>query len=173
MSSHEISNIAMALGVDPASNNLESLRYEKICILADADSDGQHIATLICALFAKHFPELVRNGHVYVAMPPLFRIDVGKQVFYALDDDERSAHLKKIKKQKINGKLTVTRFKGLGEMSPAQLRETTMKNETRRLVQLTIETEDGTDEMLDMLMAKKRYQDRRKWLEEKGNLAEL
>ncbi len=173
LSSQEISNIAMALGVDPASNNLESLRYEKICILADADSDGQHIATLICALFAKHFPELVRNGHVYVAMPPLFRIDVGKQVFYALDDDERSAHLKKIKKQKINGKLTVTRFKGLGEMSPAQLRETTMKNETRRLVQLTIETEDGTDEMLDMLMAKKRYQDRRKWLEEKGNLAEL
>ena len=173
LSSQEISNIAMALGVDPASNNLESLRYEKICILADADSDGQHIATLICALFAKHFPELVRNGHVYVAMPPLFRIDVGKQVFYALDDDERSAHLKKIKKQKINGKLTVTRFKGLGEMSPAQLRETTMKNETRRLVQLTIETEDGTEEMLDMLMAKKWYQDRRKWLEEKGNLAEL
>ena len=106
-------------------------------------------------------------------MPPLYRIDVGKQVFYALDDDERSAHLKKIKEQKINGKLTVTRFKGLGEMSPAQLRETTMKNETRRLVQLTINTEDGTDEMLDMLMAKKRYQDRRKWLEEKGNLAEL
>ena len=110
----------MALGVDPGSDNLENLRYEKICILADADSDGQHIATLICALFVKHFPELVRNGHIYVAMPPLYRIDVGKQVFYALDDTEREAQLKKIKKKKTNGKLTVTRFKGLGEMSPAQ-----------------------------------------------------
>ena len=173
LSSQEISNIALALGVYPGSKDLENLRYYKICILADADSDGQHIATLICALFVKHFPELVRCGHVYVAMPPLYRIDVGKQVFYALDDTEREAHLKKIKKQKINGKLTVTRFKGLGEMSPAQLRETTMKLETRRLVQLTIAAEDGTIEMLDMLMAKKRYPDRRKWLEEKGNLAEV
>ena len=173
LSSQEISNIAMALGVDPGSDNLENLRYEKICILADADSDGQHIATLICALFVKHFPELVRNGHIFVAMPPLYRIDVGKQVFYALDDTERDAQLKKIKKKKTNGKLTVTRFKGLGEMSPAQLRETTMKLETRRLIQLTISAEDGTNEMLDMLMAKKRYLDRRKWLEEKGNLAEV
>ena len=173
LSSQEISNIAMALGVDPGSDNLENLRYEKICILADADSDGQHIATLICALFVKHFPELVRNGHIFVAMPPLYRIDVGKQVFYALDDTERDAQLKKIKKKKTNGKLTVTRFKGLGEMSPAQLRETTMKLETRRLIQLTISAEDGTNEMLDMLMAKKRYPERRKWLEEKGNLAEV
>ena len=173
LSSQEISNIALALGVYPGSKDLENLRYYKICILADADSDGQHIATLICALFVKHFPELVRSGHIYVAMPPLYRIDVGKQVFYALDDTEREAQLKKIKKQKINGKLTVTRFKGLGEMSPAQLRETTMKLETRRLVQLTIAAEDGTIEMLDMLMAKKRYPDRRKWLEEKGNLAEV
>ena len=173
LSSQEISNIALALGVYPGSKDLENLRYYKICILADADSDGQHIATLICALFVKHFPELVRCGHIYVAMPPLYRIDVGKQVFYALDDTEREAQLKKIKKQKINGKLTVTRFKGLGEMSPAQLRETTMKLETRRLVQLTIAAEDGTIEMLDMLMAKKRYPDRRKWLEEKGNLAEV
>ena len=173
LSSQEISNIAMALGVDPGSDNLENLRYEKICILADADSDGQHIATLICALFVKHFPELVRNGHIYVAMPPLYRIDVGKQVFYALDDTEREDQLKKIKKKKTNGKLTVTRFKGLGEMSPSQLRETTMKLETRRLIQLSITAEDGTNEMLDMLMAKKRYPDRRKWLEEKGNLAEV
>jgi len=173
LSSQEISNIALAMGVYPGSDDLENLRYNKICILADADSDGQHIATLICALFVKHFPELVRSGHIYVAMPPLYRIDVGKQVFYALDDTEREAQLTKIKKQKINGKLTVTRFKGLGEMSPAQLRETTMKPETRRLVQLTITAEDGTIEMLDMLMAKKRYPDRRKWLEEKGNLAEV
>jgi len=173
LSSQEISNIAMALGVDPGSDNLENLRYEKICILADADSDGQHIATLICALFVKHFPELVRDGHIFVAMPPLYRIDVGKQVFYALDDTERDAQLKNIKKKKTNGKLTVTRFKGLGEMSPAQLRETTMKLETRRLIQLTISAEDGTNEMLDMLMAKKRYPERRKWLEEKGNLAEV
>ena len=168
-----LARAAVAVGVDPGSEDLSQLRYGKICILADADSDGAHIATLLCALFLKHFTELVKKGHIYIAMPPLYRIDVGKQVFYALDDDERSAHLKKIKKQKINGKITVTRFKGLGEMSPAQLRETTMKIETRRLVQLTVDTEDGTDEMLDMLMAKKRYQDRRKWLEEKGNLAEL
>ena len=173
LSSQEISNIALALGVHPGSDNLDNIRYHKICILADADSDGQHIATLICALFVKHFPELIRAGYIYVAMPPLFRIDVGKEVFYALDENEKEELLKIIQKKKIKGKLTVTRFKGLGEMSPTQLRETTMKKTTRRLVQLTIEAEDGTNEMLDMLMSKKRYPDRRKWLEDKGNLAEI
>ena len=173
LSSQEISNIALALGVHPGSDNLDNIRYHKICILADADSDGQHIATLICALFVKHFPELIRAGYIYVAMPPLFRIDVGKEVFYALDENEREELLKTIQKKKIKGKLTVTRFKGLGEMSPTQLRETTMKQTTRRLVQLTIDAEDGTNEMLDMLMSKKRYPDRRKWLENKGNLAEI
>ncbi len=173
LSSQEISNIALALGVHPGSDNLDNIRYHKICILADADSDGQHIATLICALFVKHFPELIRSGYIYVAMPPLFRIDVGKEVFYALDENEKEGLLKTIQKKKIKGKLTVTRFKGLGEMSPTQLRETTMKKTTIRLVQLTIEAEDGTNEMLDMLMSKKRYPDRRKWLEDKGNLAEI
>jgi len=173
LSSQEISNISLALGVHPGSDNLDNIRYHKICILADADSDGQHIATLICALFVKHFPELIRSGYIYVAMPPLFRIDVGKEVFYALDENEKEGLLKTIQKKKIKGKLTVTRFKGLGEMSPTQLRETTMKKTTRRLVQLTIEAEDGTNEMLDMLMSKKRYPDRRKWLEDKGNLAEI
>ncbi len=173
LSSQEISNISLALGVHPGSDNLDNIRYHKICILADADSDGQHIATLICALFVKHFPELIRSGYIYVAMPPLFRIDVGKEVFYALDENEKEGLLKTIQKKKIKGKLTVTRFKGLGEMSPTQLRETTMKQTTRRLVQLTIDAEDGTNEMLDMLMSKKRYPDRRKWLESKGNLAEI
>ena len=173
LSSQEISNISLALGVHPGSDNLDNIRYHKICILADADSDGQHIATLICALFVKHFPELIRSGYIYVAMPPLFRIDVGKEVFYALDENEKEGLLKTIQKKKIKGKLTVTRFKGLGEMSPTQLRETTMKQTTRRLVQLTIDAEDGTNEMLDMLMSKKRYPDRRKWLENKGNLAEI
>jgi topoisomerase-4 subunit B len=173
LSSQEISNISLALGVHPGSDNLDNIRYHKICILADADSDGQHIATLICALFVKHFPELIRSGHIYVAMPPLFRIDVGKEVFYALDENEKEGLLKTIQKKKIKGKLTVTRFKGLGEMSPTQLRETTMKQTTRRLVQLTIDAEDGTNELLDMLMSKKRYPERRKWLEDKGNLAEI
>ena len=173
LSSQEISNISQALGVDPASETLDNLRYHKICILADADSDGQHIATLICALFVKHFPKLVKEGHVYVSMPPLYRIDAGKEVFYALDDEEKDLHIKQIEKKKPNIKITVTRFKGLGEMSPIQLRETTMKQDSRRLVQLTIQNNDGTQEMMDMLMAKKRYPDRRKWLEEKGNLAEI
>ncbi len=173
LASQEISNISQALGVDPASETLDNLRYYKICILADADSDGQHIATLICALFVKHFPKLVQEGHVYVSMPPLYRIDAGKEVFYALDDEEKDLHIKQIQKKKPNIKITVTRFKGLGEMSPIQLRETTMKQDSRRLVQLTIQNNDGTQEMMDMLMAKKRYPDRRKWLEEKGNLAEI
>ncbi|MEM7284220.1 MAG: DNA topoisomerase IV subunit B, partial [Pseudomonadota bacterium] len=173
LASQEVHNISVALGVDPASENLEGLRYDKICILADADSDGLHIATLLCALFLRHFRPLVKAGHVFVAMPPLFRIDVGKQVFYALDDVERKAVLDRIEAEKISGKVTVTRFKGLGEMDPAQLRVTTMAPDTRRLVQLTINAKDKTDQTLDMLLAKKRSPDRKKWLETKGNLADL
>jgi topoisomerase-4 subunit B len=172
-SSEEVHNISIALGVDPGSQDLTQLRYHKICILADADSDGQHIATLLCALFLKHFRPLVKNGHVYVAMPPLFRIDAGKQVMYALDETERDQMLKKIEKDNPRTKPSVTRFKGLGEMNPSQLRETTIDPRTRRLVQLTIEDQDETDKLMDMLLAKKRAGDRRDWLEEKGNLAEV
>jgi topoisomerase-4 subunit B len=174
LASQEVHNISIALGVDPGSTNLDGLRYHKICILADADSDGQHIATLLCALFLKHFRPLVAAGHVCVAMPPLFRIDVGKEVHYALDEAERDLFLDRIEAEKKSGKVTVTRFKGLGEMNPAQLRETTMAKETRRLVQLTIDAKkDNSAEVMDMLLAKKRAGDRREWLEEKGNLAEL
>jgi topoisomerase-4 subunit B len=173
LASQEVHNISLALGISPGEDDLSSLRYNKICILADADSDGLHIATLICALFAKHFPELVRSGHIYVAMPPLYRIDVGKEVFYALDEDERKGILDRIEAEKIRGAVNVTRFKGLGEMNPGQLRETTMAPETRRLVQLTISAEDQTDKMLDMLLAKKRSSDRRAWLQSKGNLANI
>jgi len=172
-SSEEVHNISIALGVDPGSSDLTQLRYHKVCILADADSDGQHIATLLCALFLKHFRPLVKNGHVYVAMPPLFRIDAGKQVMYALDETERDQMLKKIEKDNPRTKPSVTRFKGLGEMNPSQLRETTIDPRTRRLVQLTIEDQDETDKLMDMLLAKKRASDRRDWLEEKGNLAEV
>jgi len=172
-SSEEVHNISVALGVDPGSSDLSQLRYHKVCILADADSDGQHIATLLCALFLRHFRPLVAHGHVYVAMPPLFRIDAGKQVYYALDEEERDARLKKIEKENSRTKPTVTRFKGLGEMNPAQLRETTIDPRTRRLVQLTIEAADETDKLMDMLLAKKRAADRREWLEQKGNLAEV
>ncbi|MEE9510651.1 MAG: DNA topoisomerase IV subunit B [Gammaproteobacteria bacterium] len=173
LASQEIHNISLALGVDPGVEDLSELRYYKVCILADADSDGQHIATLICAMFARHFPKLVRDGHVYVAMPPLYRIDVGKEVFYALDDSERQGVLDRITAEKLKGKVNVTRFKGLGEMNPAQLRESTMAPETRRLVQLTISARDKTEQTLDMLLAKKRAKDRRTWLETKGNLAEI
>ena len=173
LGSQEVHDISIAIGVDPASPDLDNLRYHKICILADADSDGLHIATLICALFLRHFRELVLAGHVYVAMPPLYRIDVGKEVFYALDDAERKGILDRIDAEKLKGKVSVTRFKGLGEMSPGQLRETTMNRDTRRLVQLTISAKDKTDQLMDMLLAKKRSGDRRKWLEEKGNLAEI
>ncbi|MDH3906328.1 MAG: DNA topoisomerase IV subunit B, partial [Gammaproteobacteria bacterium] len=165
--------ISVALGVDPANDNLDGLRYHKICILADADSDGLHIATLLCALFLRHFRELVLAGHVYVAMPPLYRIDVGKEVFYALDDSERKGILDRIEAEKMRGRITVTRFKGLGEMNPSQLRETTMNRDTRRLVQLTVNPRDKTDQLMDMLLAKKRAKDRRDWLESKGNLAEV
>jgi len=173
LGSQEVHDISVALGVDPGDPDLDKLRYHKICILADADSDGAHIATLICALFLRHFRELVLAGHVYVAMPPLYRIDVGKEVFYALDDSERQGILDRIEAEKIKGKVSVTRFKGLGEMSPPQLRETTMNRDTRRLVQLTVEAKDKTDQTMDMLLAKKRSADRRKWLETKGNLAEV
>ncbi len=173
LGSQEVHNISLAIGVEPGAVDLSGLRYHKVCILADADSDGQHIATLICALFARHFPDLVRQGHVYVAMPPLYRIDVGKDVFYALDDDERNGVLDRIEAEKRKGKVTVTRFKGLGEMSAGQLRETTMAPDTRRLVQMTLSGRDKTEQTLDMLLAKKRARDRRAWLESKGNLAEV
>ena len=172
-SSEEVHNISVALGVDPGSTDLSQLRYHKICILADADSDGQHIATLLCALFLRHFRPLVTNGHVYVAMPPLYRIDAGKSVYYALDDAERETQLKRIEKENPRAKPVVTRFKGLGEMNPAQLRETTIDPRTRRLVQLTVDAKDETDKLMDMLLAKKRASDRREWLEAKGNLADL
>jgi topoisomerase-4 subunit B len=170
--SAEVHDISVALGVNPGSADLSQLRYHKVCILADADSDGQHIATLLCALFLRHFRPLVTNGHVYVAMPPLYRIDAGKQVMYALDDAERDQVLKRIEKESPRTRPVVTRFKGLGEMNPSQLRETTIDPRTRRLVQLTVEAKDNTEQLMDMLLAKKRASDRREWLEEKGNLAE-
>lgn len=173
LGSQEIHDISVALGVDPGSADLDSLRYGKICILADADSDGLHIATLLCALFVKHFRPVVERGHVFVAMPPLYRIDVGKDVYYALDEAERSGILERIEAEKKKGKINVQRFKGLGEMNPLQLRETTMAPDTRRLVQLTIDDDASTDEMLDMLLAKKRAADRKSWLEDKGNMVEL
>ena len=173
LGSQEIHDISVALGVDPATPDIDGLRYHKICILADADSDGAHIATLICALFLRHFRELVLAGHVYIAMPPLYRIDVGKEVFYALDNGERQGILDRIAAEKMKGKVSVTRFKGLGEMDPPQLRETTMNRDTRRLVQLTVNAKDKTDQLMDMLLAKKRSADRRKWLESKGDLAEV
>ncbi|MCZ6475997.1 MAG: DNA topoisomerase IV subunit B, partial [Gammaproteobacteria bacterium] len=173
LASEEVHNISVAIGVDPGSDKLDDLRYYKICILADADSDGLHIATLLCALFLRHFRPLVSAGHIFVAMPPLYRVDVGKEVFYALDDAERDMLLDRIEAEKKKGRVTVTRFKGLGEMNPAQLRETTMAQETRRLVQLTISSKDNVDEMLDMLLAKKRASDRREWLRQKGNLADI
>ena len=173
LASQEVHNISVALGVDPGSDKLDDLRYHKVCILADADSDGLHIATLLCALFLRHFRPLVMAGHVFVAMPPLYRVDVGKEVFYALDDPERDMILDRIEAEKKKGKISVTRFKGLGEMNPSQLRETTMAQETRRLIQLTVSAEDNADQMLDMLLAKKRSADRRQWLQEKGNLADL
>ncbi|SDL05501.1 DNA topoisomerase IV subunit B [Franzmannia pantelleriensis] len=169
--SQEVHDIAVAIGIDPVSEDMSKLRYHKICILADADSDGLHIATLLCALFVRHFPALVDAGHVFVAMPPLYRIDLGKEVFYALDESEKTATLKRLEGKR--GTPNVQRFKGLGEMSPLQLRETTMARDTRRLVQLTREVGDGTMEMMDMLLAKKRASDRKSWLEDYGNLADI
>lgn len=173
LASQEIHDISVALGIDPDSDDLSDLRYGKICILADADSDGLHIATLLCALFVMHFRTLVERGHVYVAMPPLFRIDIGKEVYYALDEGEKQGVLDRIEAEKKRGKVNVQRFKGLGEMNPLQLRETTMDPNTRRLVQLTIDDAQGMLEIMDMLLAKKRSPDRRQWLESKGDLAEV
>jgi len=172
LASQEVHDITVAIGVEPGHPSPETLRYGKICILADADSDGQHIATLLCALFVRHYPALVAAGHVFVAMPPLYRIDVGKAVHYALDENEKQGILDRIASEKTRDKIIIQRFKGLGEMNPIQLRETTMAPDTRRLVQLTIAPDDNTLPLLDMLLAKKRAGDRREWLERKGNLAD-
>ncbi len=171
LASQEVHDIAVAIGVDPGHADISGLRYGKICILADADSDGLHIATLLCALFLRHFPTLVQQGHVYVAMPPLFRIDLGKDVYYALDEAERAGILDRLAAEHKRAKPQVTRFKGLGEMSPLQLRETTMNPDTRRLLQLVLEEGSSTHELMDMLLAKRRTADRKDWLESKGNLA--
>lgn len=171
LGSEEVHNIAIALGIDPDNEDLSQLRYGKVCILADADSDGLHIATLLCALFLRHFPKLVQNGHVFVAMPPLYRIDLGKEVFYALDESEKQGILARLSHKK--GKPNVQRFKGLGEMNPLQLRETTMDPNTRRLVQLTYEQDQETLELMDMLLAKKRAEDRKSWLQTKGDQLDL
>ncbi len=173
LASQEVHDLAVAIGCDPGRDDISGLRYGKVVILADADSDGLHIATLLCALFLKHFPKLVRDGHAFVAMPPLFRVDAGKTVFYCLDEAERDATLHKIEREKIKGAVNVTRFKGLGEMNPSQLRESTIHPDTRRLVQLTVELEDGTSKLMDMLLSKKRAADRKEWLETKGDLASL
>ncbi|OOZ40660.1 DNA topoisomerase IV subunit B [Solemya pervernicosa gill symbiont] len=173
LASQEVHDISVAIGVDPGSDNLKGLRYGKVCILADADSDGLHIATLLCALFVRHFRPLVQAGHIYMAMPPLYRIDVAKETFYALDDAEKEGVLNRIEAEKKRGKISVTRFKGLGEMNPKQLRETTLAPDTRRLVQLTLESGDDTNQQMDMLLAKKRASDRKAWLEAKGDLAEV
>ncbi|HLB57858.1 MAG TPA: DNA topoisomerase IV subunit B, partial [Gammaproteobacteria bacterium] len=173
LASQEVHNISIAIGIEPGVKDVSGLRYGKICILADADSDGSHIATLLCALFLKHFRPLVEAGHIYVAMPPLYRIDHGKEVYYALDDAEKQGILDRIAAENKKGKVNVIRFKGLGEMNPLQLRETTMDPDTRRLVQLTITLHDKTDEMVDMLLAKKRVPDRKTWLENNGNLSEV
>ncbi|HDT5775235.1 DNA topoisomerase IV subunit B [Morganella morganii] len=173
LASQEVHDISVAIGIDPDSDDLSALRYGKICILADADSDGLHIATLLCALFVRHFPALVKAGHVYMAMPPLYRIDLGKEVHYALDESEKNAILDKLSRKR--GKPNVQRFKGLGEMNPGQLRETTLDPNTRRLVQLTISEENYQETMsvMDMLLGKKRAEDRRNWLQEKGDRVEL
>lgn len=173
LASQEVNNISVALGIDPGSSDLSQLRYHKVCILADADSDGLHIATLICALFLRHFRPLVRAGHVFVAMPPLYRIDVGKEVYYALDESEKNGILERLESENKRAKPAVQRFKGLGEMNPPQLRETTMHPDTRRLVQLVLDEDGDTDSTFDLLLAKKRASDRKTWLEAKGDLADI
>ncbi len=173
LASQEVHDLAVAIGCDPGHDRIDGLRYGKIVILADADSDGLHIATLLCALFVRHFPALVRAGHIFVAMPPLFRIDCGKQVFYALDEAEKRVTLERIEGEKMKGTVSVTRFKGLGEMNPPQLRESTVHPDTRRLVQLTIDDATATSRLLDMLLAKKRAGDRKQWLEKNGDLVSI
>ena len=173
LASEEVHNLAIAIGCDPGKDDLSGLRYGKVIVLADADSDGLHIATLLSALFLRHFPSLVHGGHVFVAMPPLFRVDVGKQVFYALDEEEKRLLLEKIEREKLKGQVHVTRFKGLGEMNPSQLRESAIHPDTRRLVQLTVDDDAQTVALMDMLLAKKRAGERKAWLETKGDLASL
>ena len=179
MESREIRDISRVIGVLPGSDDISKLRYNKVCVLADADSDGLHIATLICALFLKHFPGIIQNGHMYIAMPPLYRIDVGKEVFYALDDPEKDNIIKRIKRRRKNkSKINVQRFKGLGEMNPSQLKETTIAPDSRRLVQLSIDydSDDSIKEVhnfMDMLLSKKRAHDRKTWIETKGNIKEI
>jgi topoisomerase-4 subunit B len=173
LASTEVHDLAVAIGCDPGKDDISGLRYGKVIILADADSDGLHIATLLTALFLKHFPALVSAGNIFVAMPPLFRVDVGKQVFYALDEEEKRLLLERIEREKMRGAINVTRFKGLGEMNPQQLRESTIHPDTRRLVQLTVDDDDGTRSLMDMLLGKKRAGDRKSWLEAKGDLATL
>ncbi|PJK14431.1 DNA topoisomerase IV subunit B [Lysobacteraceae bacterium NML07-0707] len=173
LASSEVHDLAVAIGCDPGKDDISGLRYGKVVILADADSDGLHIATLLSALFLKHFPALVKAGHIFVAMPPLFRVDVGKQVFYALDEEEKRLLLERVEREKIKGQVNVTRFKGLGEMNPQQLRESTIHPDTRRLVQLTVDDGEQTIALMDMLLGKKRAADRKVWLEEKGDLATL
>ena len=173
LASQEVHDISVAIGVEPGSKDISQLRYGKICILADADSDGLHIATLLCALFLKHFQTLVEQGHIYVAKPPLYRIDVGKQKYYALDEAERDGILDRIKAEKRKGKVSVTRFKGLGEMNPLQLRESSIAPDTRRLVQLTLPLDSRAEDMMNMLLSKKRASDRKEWLQVKGDLAEV
>ncbi len=173
LASQEVHDISVAMGIDPDSNDLSGLRYNKICVLADADSDGLHIATLLCALFLRHFRPLVEKGHVYIAMPPLYRIDLGKDVFYALDNAEKQGIMDRLEAENKRGKISVTRFKGLGEMNPLQLRETVMDPNTRRLVRLSIEDGDETDGLMDMLLSKKRAPDRKSWLETSGDEAEV
>jgi len=173
LASQEVHDIAVALGVDPGSDKLDGLRYGRVCILADADSDGAHIATLLCALFVRHFPALVIAGRICVAMPPLFRIDIGKQVFYALDEAEKARILLRLEEEKVRGRPNVQRFKGLGEMNPLQLRETTMAPQTRRLVQLQMTPGDGTTRVMNTLLGKKQIAERKRWLAENGDQAEL
>jgi topoisomerase-4 subunit B len=173
LASQEVHDISVALGMDPGSDDLSGLRYGKVCILADADSDGLHISSLLIALFVKHFPALVSHGHVFVAMPPLYRIDAGKDVHYALDEAEREHVLARLAEEKFKGKISVQRFKGLGEMNALQLRETAMSPDTRRLVRLVVDEENDASSVLDMLLSKKRAGDRKSWLERKGDMAEL
>ncbi len=173
LASTEVHDLAVAIGCDPGKDDVSGLRYGKVIILADADSDGLHIATLLSALFLRHFPALVAAGNIFVAMPPLFRVDVGKQVFYALDEEEKRLLLERIEREKLKGAVHVTRFKGLGEMNPSQLRESTIHPDTRRLVQLTVDDDVETRSLMDMLLAKKRAGDRKAWLEAKGDLATL
>ena len=173
LASQEVHDISVAIGVEPGSDDLSNLRYGKVCILADADSDGAHIATLLCALFLRHFQPLVDKGHIYVAKPPLYRIDVARDKFYALDEAERDGIIDRIHAEKRKGKVTVTRFKGLGEMNPMQLRESAIAPDTRRLARLTIEPGDKTFEIMNMMLSKKRAADRKDWLQTKGDLAEV